>query len=448
MSIKYPQLRNRGWLYRKYWEEELSTVEIAKEVGCSYGTVMYRMEKLDIPRRSLSEAGKIKTPVKYPQLQDRDWLYQKYWEEGLSTREIEEEVGCAHGIVRDHMKKLKIPRRAREDTCGIAIKYSVLYDVRWLREQYVDKELDSCDIAVIVGCSPATVLYALENAGIARRSTSFYHTSSFHRKQRRHHRLYDKEWMIQKYVTDGRNQTEIASLLGCNSSSVAPALHSFGIPIRDTKGERNHNFQHPKAHDRDFLWQRYIVEGKYTTEIAKEIGCTSTTILKRLKVFGIPTKTMKELANEEKWKEQQSESALNQWKDKDIVKRMFSGFKAKPNKFESRIDQVLQKFVPNEWKYNGNFDCEILIGGLIPDFVNINGRKQLIEGFGDPFHDGTFSSSWKRTEFGRKAVFSQFGYDVLILWYSDVNKMTDEKIAEVVKAFMGQEGKRKKSRKR
>jgi len=91
-----------------------------------------------------------------------------------------------------------------------------------------------------------------------------------------------------------------------------------------------------------------------------------------------------------------------------------------------------------------------MIGGLIPDFVNINGRKQLIEAFGDPFHDGRFTSSWKRTEFGRKAVFSQFGYDVLILWYSDVKKMTDEEVAEVVKQFMETKtkAKSKKHRKR
>ena len=452
MKPKYSQLEDKEWLYKKYWVEKLSTVEIAKEVGCSYGTVLDWMEKLNIPRRSLSEAGKIKTPVKYPELQDRDWLFRKYWMEELSTFNIAEELGCCPQVVGKAMRRLNIPRRPRSEAvskgCERVTKYPLLHDVEWLKEQYVDKEHDSYDIARIIGCSPAAVRNALEKAGIERRSSSFYHTSSYHRKTRKYHQLYDKEWMIQKYVNEGLSQTEIAAIVGCSQNCVGRVLRSLGIPIRSMERENNPNFKYPKAYDRDFLWQRYIVEQKRITEIAEEIGCNRTTILKNLKKFGIPIKSIKEQANEERGKQERSENALKQWRNSEVVKKMFAGLRAKPNKFEHRIDKILQKYIPGEWAYNGGCNCGITIGGLVPDFVNINGRMQLIECFGDVFHDGTLNNSWKITEFGRKAIFSQHGYETLILWQSVVDKMSDDEIAEVVKEFMEQAGKRKKRRKR
>lgn len=42
-----------------YWEEEMSSQDIADELGCSYGAVLRWMEKHDIPRRDRVEASKL-----------------------------------------------------------------------------------------------------------------------------------------------------------------------------------------------------------------------------------------------------------------------------------------------------------------------------------------------------------------------------------------------------
>jgi len=42
-----------------YWEEEMSSQDIADELGCSYGAVLRWMEKYDIPRRGRIEASKL-----------------------------------------------------------------------------------------------------------------------------------------------------------------------------------------------------------------------------------------------------------------------------------------------------------------------------------------------------------------------------------------------------
>lgn len=361
MEEEYSQLEDRDWLYKKYWEEELSTPEIGKEVGCSESLVRKRMKQMSIQTRSLSEAHLIK-PVRYPELLDRKWLYQKYWEEELPPREIAEELGCRTCIVRTRMDELNIQKRT---------KYPQLRDVDWLREQYVERQLSSYEIADILNCHPSVVWYALNKVGINRRNMSFYLLGNYKSAE-----LHDKAWLIQKYIVDDLSPKEIASILGCHPASINRALRYFTIPHKKEK-----------------------------SEISKEL-----------------------------------------WQDEDFIKKVFAGRYAKPNKFESRIDTVLQQFIPHEWKYNGGLECGIIIGGLVPDFVNINGRKQLIEGFGEPFHGGYFNNSWKRTEFGRKAIFSQFGYETLVLWYLPVQKMSDEEIVEVVREFMKGKAKRKRTK--
>lgn len=49
----------------------------------------------------------------------------------------------------------------------------------------------------------------------------------------------------------------------------------------------------------------------------------------------------------------------------------------KINKIESKLKDVLDSLFPNEYKYTG--DASIIIEGKIPDFININGQKKIIE---------------------------------------------------------------------
>lgn len=48
--------QNRDWLYQKYWIEELSTTEIAKICGTSHSVIQYWLRKHNIQLRSLSES--------------------------------------------------------------------------------------------------------------------------------------------------------------------------------------------------------------------------------------------------------------------------------------------------------------------------------------------------------------------------------------------------------
>ena len=83
----------------------------------------------------------------------------------------------------------------------------------------------------------------------------------------------------------------------------------------------------------------------------------------------------------------------------------------KPNKPEAQLNKILQKLRPNEYKYVGDFS--FILGGKSPDFMNINGKKKLIELFGDYWHKD--DDPQERIDF-----FKQYGFDTLIVWEKEL----------------------------
>ncbi len=79
----------------------------------------------------------------------------------------------------------------------------------------------------------------------------------------------------------------------------------------------------------------------------------------------------------------------------------------KPNKPESKLLDFLALHHPKEWKYVG--DGSVVFGSKNPDFINVNGKKLIIELFGD---------YWHRNDSVRKrmAVFKPFGFRTLVVW--------------------------------
>jgi len=62
------------------------------------------------------------------------------------------------------------------------------------------------------------------------------------------------------------------------------------------------------------------------------------------------------------------------------------------------------------YKYVG--DGQFILGGNCPDFININGKKQIIEVFGTYWHD-IFDVARK------KEHYRQYGFDTLIIWENE-----------------------------
>jgi len=83
-----------------------------------------------------------------------------------------------------------------------------------------------------------------------------------------------------------------------------------------------------------------------------------------------------------------------------------------PNKQETRLGVLLNRLFPEQYVFN--YKGKILrLGQKIPDFVNVNGQKKLIELFGNYWHN-------KEEETERKEFFQRFGWSTLIVWESEL----------------------------
>ena len=87
--------------------------------------------------------------------------------------------------------------------------------------------------------------------------------------------------------------------------------------------------------------------------------------------------------------------------------------KARPNKAERFLKQVLDAYYPGEWKYTGN--GEVWLGIYNPDFLNINGRKAVIELFGDYWHS-------KDSAEDKVDYYNGYGFQCLIVWESELKE--------------------------
>jgi len=101
------------------------------------------------------------------------------------------------------------------------------------------------------------------------------------------------------------------------------------------------------------------------------------------------------------------------WQNDSFVSQWMKARNLRPNKAEQKLNDILQREFPNTYKYVGN--GEFILGGRCPDFLNINGEKELIELYGDYWHRE--DDPQDRIEF-----FKQYGYKTLIIWEHEIEE--------------------------
>jgi len=114
------------------------------------------------------------------------------------------------------------------------------------------------------------------------------------------------------------------------------------------------------------------------------------------------------------------------------IKNILKASAVRPNQKERQLNSLLQQLLPGEYTLNVRGEVMIL-GGRIPDFVNVNGKKRLIELFGNYWHsEEKTGRQGKEEEAKRINHFKQFGWDTLIVWERELKDETSlkEKILE------------------
>jgi G:T-mismatch repair DNA endonuclease (very short patch repair protein) len=98
-----------------------------------------------------------------------------------------------------------------------------------------------------------------------------------------------------------------------------------------------------------------------------------------------------------------------------IVRAVLAANQVRPTTPERTMQSILDRNFPGEWKYTGN--GEVIIGGKNPDFVNINGRKAVIEVFGNYWHSERITGKPPDQDVAdRIAHFAKYGFRCTVIW--------------------------------
>lgn len=282
--------------------------------------------------------------------------------------------------------------------------------------------------------------------------------------------LHDRDWLYRKYWLEKKSQGEIAKELGCSQSAVCLALKKLGIPSRSLKqiwidyghpckGKKRDKFKdalaqidnvkrrgyyYPELWDREWLYNKYWKEGLSLWDIANLLGCTYGSVYRAFKRFGIPRRSKDEATKmalnkpevKEKLKKHIRSLLSTQEKKAEWLMHILKnvGMGKGPTKPEKKLMEILNKAFPGEWVYNGNCEAGVVIGGLIPDFVNVNGKKIVIEVFGEYWHKRDDIPYFQTAE-GRKRIFRKYGWETIIFWEDEIydEERVISKVREVLK---------------
>ena len=114
----------------------------------------------------------------------------------------------------------------------------------------------------------------------------------------------------------------------------------------------------------------------------------------------------------EKSRETLSAKAKLRWQDKAFCQEVMAKvLRRRPTKPELKLTKILNEEFLGEWMYSG--DGQVWIVRMNPDFWNINGRKMVIELYGDYWHRNDDPKIRVRN-------YKRHGVSCLIIWEHEI----------------------------
>jgi len=194
--------RNQGVLEELYIEDNLTSVEIAEELGCTTPTVCKWLKKYSIEVKSNSE-------IQYDELADEDWLRQKHINEDKPANEIADIIGCSESTVCYWINKHEIENRA-----------SAPKDEERLRELYWEEYLTLSEIGDEINRSKETLRRWFDELGIKRREREFLAKKP------------DLDVLEREYKVEMKNTIELAQKYDVSDATIGNWLRENGVELR------------------------------------------------------------------------------------------------------------------------------------------------------------------------------------------------------------------------
>lgn len=284
---------DKEWLYKKYVDEKLNTYQIANLINCDNSTIGRYLNKFNIPKRSSIENKNI--DACWNNIDNKDYLIQKYIIEKKSTVQIAKECNCSSTLINKRLKEFDIQTRDRYTCNNTSIRQDLLNDKQFLEDEYLTKNKTTKEISIKCNCSDVLVCKKLREFNI---NKPYIKTRN---KNVNYELLNNKEWLTQKYVNELQTPEQISSIIKCSKKTIMKKLKEFNIELRDVYTSQNPDMNTKLLHNKKWLKQKYVIEKLSSLIIANICNCSEQTVLKTLNRFNIPTrKTIGE--NHPNWK--------------------------------------------------------------------------------------------------------------------------------------------------
>ena len=206
--------QNKEWLYQKYWEEGLSSTDIAAIFGCSCQSILRWMKKLGIERRS-------RTPHTKRAKQKMGFQREQHpcWKGGQSIN-----GGYVRVLMREHpaASSSGYVSRARliaERVLGRYLKPGET--VHHINENKQDDR--NCNLLICEHALHSFLHSQLRKIKQGKPLSKLYH--------------HNKNWLIEKYQKERLSMDEIANQCRVSRRVIRDWLRKFGIPRRKPIGK-------------------------------------------------------------------------------------------------------------------------------------------------------------------------------------------------------------------
>ncbi len=278
-SRRHPSI-TPAYLLREYVRKGRSASSIAREWGLESPEVMRMVREDGLPLHTVAPSTTPPPAARDTVHVSRELLEDRYLKQGLSARQIGQEVGISERSVLLRLHRYDIPMRPAGG--GRSVQDRLTKDV--LEDLHLVRGKTIAQIANELEVSAESVRRALHQHGLI--------SSQTNRATAVAERL-TKEALVEAYVTDGLKLSEIADRFDVSAETVRRYAGIHGITLdRGRYGRR----AGPLAEllTEEVLRREHHENNKSLAEIAQEYGFSTEGVRRHLHKLGVPLRTARQ----------------------------------------------------------------------------------------------------------------------------------------------------------
>lgn len=390
---------DENWLRKRYVDNKKSVQEIAKELNIAKSAIYHKLRKVGLMAPLLH---------KEPLVLDEEVIKDMYFQQHMSLEKIAPHFGVCRETIGKVVKKFGDIRSPYDDCyAGHNCRPLSTEDTELMVKKYLEEGKSGDAVGKEMHIDAKSRLRKL---GLIKPTT-------------------DKA-KVRSLYESGMSMGQVGKEMGIAHSRVSVIMKHLGAKTR-SRTEALFNRKHGKVIyiDEDKVKTMYVDSKMSLTEIAKGLGVSPMFIYRIIIKLGVIRS--------------KADASRLMWQKPEYLQKVHDGFNKKPNIQESHVDAIIQEHFPGEFEYNGDYKLGVSIGGRIPDWVHINGRRKLIE------YNGCFphccpqcgfkgfksrTPEWVHKKDKRKLkTYKKHGFETLVLWGHDSDDDVKNKVGEFIK---------------